>query len=166
MSVLPRASVLATEVQWLNSIKADLVVLELFLFWIFIYEIEFSKMLNKESKWDHMFFFFGLCLYKYFLDLSIITNGLKSCWHFYKADFRCCSYCMPSSCRCWNSFCLHHQLQVTCLHCCWYDWNFKSEAVNSSIYMIFATKTKFKTYVEDACNLQMQLWNLTQFFRI
>ena len=44
MSVLPRASVLATEIQWLNSIKADLVVLELFLFWIFIYEIEFSEM--------------------------------------------------------------------------------------------------------------------------
>ncbi len=29
MSVLPRASVLATEVEWLNSIKADLVVLTL-----------------------------------------------------------------------------------------------------------------------------------------
>ena len=57
MSVLPRASVLATEVQWLNSIKADLVVLELFLFWIFIYEVGFSEMWNKESKWDHIFFF-------------------------------------------------------------------------------------------------------------
>ena len=44
MSVLPRASVLATEVQWLSSIKADLVVLELLLFWIFIYEVGFSEM--------------------------------------------------------------------------------------------------------------------------
>ena len=41
-----------------------------------------SEMWNKESKWDHillLFFFFGLCLYKYFLDLSIIMNGLQSC---------------------------------------------------------------------------------------
>ena len=68
MSVLPRTSVLATEVEWLNSIKADLVVLTLndsfldFLFMRLKCEIRNQSDIISSSSSS-----FLVCAYNYFL---------------------------------------------------------------------------------------------------